>query len=638
MQEDIRIVLLGESGTGKSSLVSSLISDRFIDQVSPVISEFVISPEVTGEPVTTRVIDTSTDNTKETDLQISQADAIIVVYSVVDSNTFDDITVKWLPHIQKVRTSANEAGCPIILAGNKLDLCTVEYDLEEQILPITSQYEEVEQCFEVSAKNLVNIAELFSCAQHAVIHPTSPLYNSSTHKMTDACIQAFSRIFKLVDTDRDGLLNNIELSELQRRCFDKPLQIKEIEKVYEVVKSNVPDGIENNLLNEKGFLFLQLAYIQRGRCSTSWAILRSFGYTNDLILRDDLLNPKIDFEDSQTVELTAKGYQFLTELFLACDRDHDGSLSPNELENAFLTAPGCLWPKDVTDFAVTNSNNYITLQCFLSLWVLTTLLEPMKTINYLVYLGYPNDVLQAVKITRKKDVDIKKKKTSRNAFRCIVFGAKGSGKTSMLRALVRKPRCGKDNETIVKSNTQQYKDKLGPVQTMAINSFSVNGAEKYLALFEAPSNGKDLELILNPDLHEEYDVAAFLYDVNDPGSFEYSATLQAKLADVYMPSVFVASKTDLPVVEQLCNLQPDEYCEISSLQPALQLSVNGPQGEAHASNIDVFTDIISTAMKPHLHAIVMEEDEWRLRTVAQLLGTALLISCGGFVLYKALKK
>jgi hypothetical protein len=37
----------------------SLVSDGFHQKVPHVISEIVVSPEITGEPVTTRIIDTS---------------------------------------------------------------------------------------------------------------------------------------------------------------------------------------------------------------------------------------------------------------------------------------------------------------------------------------------------------------------------------------------------------------------------------------------------------------------------------------------------------------------------------------------------------------------------------------------------
>lgn len=41
-----------------------------------------------------------------------------------------------------------------------------------------NEFAEIETCIECSAKTLRNISELFYYAQKAVLHPTSPLYNS----------------------------------------------------------------------------------------------------------------------------------------------------------------------------------------------------------------------------------------------------------------------------------------------------------------------------------------------------------------------------------------------------------------------------------------------------------------------------
>lgn len=43
--------------------------------------------------------------------------------------------------------------------------------------------------------------------------------------------------------------------------------------------------------------------------------------------------------------------------------------------------------------------------------------------------GYPDDdIMTAVKITRSRKLDLKKRRTGRNVFRCFVFGAAGCGK------------------------------------------------------------------------------------------------------------------------------------------------------------------------------------------------------------------
>ena len=39
-----------------------------------------------------------------------------------------------------------------------------------------------------------------------------------------------------------------------------------------------------------GFLFLHALFIERGRLETTWAVLRKFGYDNDLLLSAEVLD------------------------------------------------------------------------------------------------------------------------------------------------------------------------------------------------------------------------------------------------------------------------------------------------------------------------------------------------------------
>ena len=77
---------------------------------------------------------------------------------------------------------------PIVLVGNKIDtrgLDVSNENLEEEVLPIMNDFKEVETCVECSAQNLVNVAEVFYFAQKAVLHPTTPLYDSREHVPRD---------------------------------------------------------------------------------------------------------------------------------------------------------------------------------------------------------------------------------------------------------------------------------------------------------------------------------------------------------------------------------------------------------------------------------------------------------------------
>ena len=59
-----------------------------------------------------------------------------------------------------------------------------------------------------------------------------------------------------------------------------------------MVHQHAAGGVRDGGLTEDGFLYLHTVFIQRGRQETTWAVLRQFGYGEDLKLREDFLYPK----------------------------------------------------------------------------------------------------------------------------------------------------------------------------------------------------------------------------------------------------------------------------------------------------------------------------------------------------------
>lgn len=55
----VRILLLGDAGVGKTSLILSLVSEEFPEQVPPRAEEITIPPDVTPEKVPTHIVDYS---------------------------------------------------------------------------------------------------------------------------------------------------------------------------------------------------------------------------------------------------------------------------------------------------------------------------------------------------------------------------------------------------------------------------------------------------------------------------------------------------------------------------------------------------------------------------------------------------
>eukprot|EP00126_Sphaerothecum_destruens_P008364 Sdes_comp20184_c0_seq1m13447 len=615
MIKEVRILLLGDPQVGKSSLITSLIREQFSEVVPPVVPEVTIPPEVSPEQVTTYIVDSSSDAADKQTLEdeIRLASVICIVFAVDKAETFSRISSHWIPYIRKLLGSNV---VPIILVGNKIDLRPpITTDAQARIYqPVMQKFKEIETCVETSAKTLTNISEVFYYSQKSVSHPTAPLYDPSLRELKPPCVEALKRIFRLSDKDKDYVLNDDELYAFQAKCFNSLLQQQELEGVKGIIREQTEDGVNQYGLTETGFLFLQKLFIERGRVETTWTILRKFGYNDDLKLSDEFLHPPVVINQDQSSELNSKGYQFFTELFKIFDKDNDGALSPKELAELFSTSPGNPWNMEANS-CVTTAAGWITLQGFLAQWSMTTLVDVRTTLEYLAYLGYPDDSSTAIDVTRSRKIDLKKRKTSRNVFHCFVFGATGSGKTSLLRNFIGKP----------------LKDKYTPTlkSSSAVNAVNVKGLEKYLVMQEIPANGPDLEIVKSKKRMESCSIACFVYDQSDPHSFAYVATLQNQLENLTVPCIFVATKCDLPTAEQKFVLQPVDHCKELELSPPVQVSAKTN------NSCEVFSTITSIAMNPHsgLPASYLDSGSFGGQLIKSTLAVA-AFSVAGYVAYR----
>lgn len=62
-----------------------------------------------------------------------------------------------------------------------------------------------------------------------------------------------------------------------------------------MVREHAASGVRDDGLTEEGFLYLHTVFIQRGRQETTWAVMRKYGYGEDLKLREEFLYPKYIF-------------------------------------------------------------------------------------------------------------------------------------------------------------------------------------------------------------------------------------------------------------------------------------------------------------------------------------------------------
>uniref|UniRef100_A0AAX7V7L1 Mitochondrial Rho GTPase n=1 Tax=Astatotilapia calliptera TaxID=8154 RepID=A0AAX7V7L1_ASTCA len=582
---------------GKTSLIMSLVSEEFPDVVPYRAEEITIPADVTPERVPTHIVDYSGIPNKGASWCISSSYCLL-------------ITLLCGVDIFRV---------PLILVGNKSDL--VEHSSMETILPIMNQYSEIETCVECSAKNLKNISELFYYAQKAVLHPTGPLYCPEKKDMKPLCVKALTRIFKVSDLDNDGNLNDNELNFFQRTCFNTPLEPQALEDVKNVVRKNLIDGVCDNGLTLKGFLFLHTLFIQRGRHETTWTVLRRFGYDDDLELNQDYLFPPLKIPPDCTTELNHNAYLFLQSVFDKHDKDRDCALSPEELRDLFDVFPYMPWGPDVNNTVCTNDQGWITYQGYLSQWTLTTYLDVQRCLEYFGYLGYSIIAEQesqaaGITVTRDKKIDLQKKQTQRSVFRCNVFGDIGSGKSGFLQAFLGRNLMVSRTKHQLKEHRSYY----------AINTTYVYGQEKYLLLHEV---FPDFDYLSDSDL--ACDIVCLVYDVSNPYSFEYCAKVfKQYFMDSKTPCMMIAAKSDLPEVKQMYGCSPLEFCRRHKMPPPQSFTCNA----ASAPNRDIYTKLTTMAMYPHVSQADLKSSTFWLRASVGATVFAVL----GFAMYRVLLK
>lgn len=586
-----------------------------------MLPEVTIPREITPDNVNTVIVDSSSrpEDRMILENEIRAANVIAVIYAVDDEKSFNRLSQHWLPYIRSLG-----ANVPVVIVGNKIDIRGLDMNnpqLEATILPLMNDFKEVETCVECSARELVNIAEVFYFAQKAVLHPTAPLYDSREHVLKGPCEAALERIFRLCDGNKDNLLDDEELNAFQTICFDAPLQKAELEGVKGVIKQSHPTGLTpDNKVNLEGFLFLHRLFIQRGRLETTWTVLRRFGYEDDLSLREEYLHPVTFDLTHQSVELSPKGYQFLTELFAKFDRDGDGALSWDELDELFATCPGNPWiASGFPNTTLLNDTGALTLQGFLAQWAMTTLLDPSLTLAYLAHLGFEeltkHPTLTALKVikTRRRSDSL----AQRDVYLCHVLGAVGCGKSSLLNSFLNRPFAS------------DYTPTTRPA--LAVNSVEIGGRERFLILKEiGPFGGNDLQLLKDESEALRADVLCLLYDASDANSFTYISALLLEYAPILSqrPVLLVATKSDCDLVPQRGPIQPDQFCRDQGLEPPFAINLRAGRTS------DLFAHLLTQALHPSSFILAPGAKERAKR--AKRLAWSLGIGTGTILLSTAL--
>uniref|UniRef100_A0A0X3Q2A0 Mitochondrial Rho GTPase 1 n=1 Tax=Schistocephalus solidus TaxID=70667 RepID=A0A0X3Q2A0_SCHSO len=609
----VRILLLGEPSVGKTTLILSLVSEEFSPQVPARADEITIPADVTPERVPTEIVDFSFRTQTQDQLvdEIRRATVICLVYSLDNENSIHPIDGRWLPLIRSC-FKATEARVPVVLVGNKLDL--VPSSKMEQVLPLMERYPEIETCIECSAKTMRNLSETFWFAQKAVLYPTVPLYRADTKELTPECIRALTRIFRICDIDNDGYLSDKELEAFQERCFAIPLTAQSLHDVKQLVRNSTSGGVNLHGITLKGFLFLHLVFIRKGRHETTWAVLRQFGYDNQLRLSNEFLYPKLTVPQGCSTEFSPLGLRFLHATFTKYDLDRDDCLSPSEVSELLAICPedAQLMSAGLEELGVcveTNSMGWITRRGFMAHWALTALLEPSRALEYLAYLGftyqtgycYLSNNTDANRGLSGEGADMASSVAAASASYVshapssqmvtsplLTLGSVNTEGDFLLRGITVTPERRLDyirrqtNRTVFYCRVYGAR-KVGKTCLLqgllgrnirGLDGYGIGGmahrTSNWAAATGIPVYGQPRTLVLheiNATNGEQMsaaealsaDVACLVYDVTDPESFRYIANLYLNFyRGTRVPCLFVSAKSDQPQVLQNFRLDPQE--------------------------------------------------------------------------------
>ena len=587
----VRICVCGDEGCGKSSLITSLVKDTFVNnKIQPTLPQITLPPNLgTPEHVTTTVIDTSALPQERVNLarEIRKSNIILLVYS--DHYSYERVALFWLPHFRSLGVNV-----PVVLCANKADLAasgTSAQAVEEEMLPVMAEFKEIDSCIRTSARDHYNVNEAFFLCQKAVTHPVAPLFDSKESVLKPAAVTALQRVFYLCDKDRDGFLNDREMEDFQSKCFSKPLNTEDLEYVKDTIRRLSPDGVSSSGISSQGFLLLNKLYAEKGRHETIWVILRTFQYTDSLSLQESFLHPKFEVPEFASAELSPAGYRFFVDLFLTSDRDNDGGLRDAELSSLFAPTPGIpkSWLEDsFPSCTVRDDAGHVTLQGWLAQWSMTTFTSPKSTLEYLAYLGFESSdrsnptTTAALKVTKPRKRRRKPGRVGRNVVLCHVLGAPASGKSSLLDAFLSRPF------------DPLYHPTIQP--RTVVNTVELPGGRQCYLILNELGEPEPAVLENKSKLLDQCDVVAYTYDSSDPTSFAYIPDIRARYPHLQeLPSVYVALKADLDRTTQRAEVQPDEYTvQVQRMPqgPPLHTSVTW------ASISELFVTISEAALEP----------------------------------------
>lgn len=159
MVREMKIVVLGSGGVGKSAMTVQFVQGVFVEKYDPTIEDsYRKTFELEGKQYMLEILDTAGTEqfTAMRDLYMKDGEGFILMYSIISASTFSDMKGIY-EQIQRVK---DKDQVPVVLCGNKSDLEEQRVISKQEGKSLAKEFGNC--CFmESSARTTLNVRELF---------------------------------------------------------------------------------------------------------------------------------------------------------------------------------------------------------------------------------------------------------------------------------------------------------------------------------------------------------------------------------------------------------------------------------------------------------------------------------------------
>jgi len=159
----LKVIILGDSGVGKTSLMNQYVHRKFSNQYKATIGADFLTKEVMIDDklVTLQIWDTAGQERFQS-LGVAfyrGADSCVLVYDITDAKSFDNLE-SWMDEFLVHAAPRNRDTFPFVVLGNKADLAN-KRQVNAQKAKAWCQSKGNIPHFETSAKESLNVEQAF---------------------------------------------------------------------------------------------------------------------------------------------------------------------------------------------------------------------------------------------------------------------------------------------------------------------------------------------------------------------------------------------------------------------------------------------------------------------------------------------